>query len=160
MNLAKTPIALSLNKVMQDAKSVEGPVTVVLVSDGEETCGGDPEQSIKTLINKGVAVNVNIIGFAIDEFTLKDTFTKWAEIGHGAYFDASNASQLAESILSATQASYVVVDENSNEVMRGIINGPQLRLPVGKYTIKSSAKTPEDAPYVSIDNEQTSFIQL
>jgi hypothetical protein len=40
-NGAKTPIGASLDKVVDDLKSVQGEKLIVLVTDGEETCGGD-----------------------------------------------------------------------------------------------------------------------
>ena len=41
-NGAKTPIGASLAKVADDLKSVKGEKLIVLITDGEETCGGDP----------------------------------------------------------------------------------------------------------------------
>ena len=45
-NRAKTPIGASLLAAKDDLAGVEGPATVVLVTDGEETCEGDPPAAI------------------------------------------------------------------------------------------------------------------
>ena len=65
-NLAKTPIADSLAKVSADLAGADGPKTVILITDGEETCEGDPATVIQDLRSKGLAVQVSIVGFAID----------------------------------------------------------------------------------------------
>ncbi|NJN52741.1 MAG: VWA domain-containing protein, partial [Gammaproteobacteria bacterium] len=90
-NLAKTPIGASLLKVKEDLAGNTGPALVVLVTDGEETCDGDPQAAIEDLRAAGLDVRVNIVGFAIDEIGLKETFQSWAQAGNGAYFDAQNA---------------------------------------------------------------------
>ena len=46
-NGAKTPIGASLDKAADDLKSVTGEKLIVLVTDGEETCGGDPAAAIE-----------------------------------------------------------------------------------------------------------------
>ncbi|MGN6486340.1 MAG: hypothetical protein ACTHLT_00790, partial [Devosia sp.] len=50
VNLAKTPIAASLRAVADDLREATGPRVVVLVTDGEETCGGDPRAEIEALV--------------------------------------------------------------------------------------------------------------
>ena len=55
-NLAKTPIATSLAMVEKDLAQIEGIRKVILVTDGEETCDGDPAQVIQSLKDKGIDV--------------------------------------------------------------------------------------------------------
>jgi hypothetical protein len=43
-NNARTPIGASLEKVTSDLAAVKGERLVVLLTDGEETCGGDAAQ--------------------------------------------------------------------------------------------------------------------
>jgi len=49
--------------VESDLAKAKGPKTVVLVTDGEETCDGDPGTVIQSLIDKGFDFRLNIIGF-------------------------------------------------------------------------------------------------
>jgi len=65
-NLVKTPIGAALDQVANDLAGVKGPKIIVLVTDGEETCGGDPATSIKRLTAQGFDVQVNIVGVALD----------------------------------------------------------------------------------------------
>jgi len=81
MNLAKTPIADSLARIESDLKQAQGRKVVVLVTDGEETCDGDPEKVIQRLQDKGFEVSLNIVGFAIDDDELESQFQSWSELG-------------------------------------------------------------------------------
>ncbi|MDX1385730.1 MAG: VWA domain-containing protein, partial [Thermoanaerobaculia bacterium] len=71
---AKTPIADSLRLVESDLRGAQGRRLVVLVTDGEETCGGDPARVIAQLRARGVDLRVNIVGFAIDDADLESQF--------------------------------------------------------------------------------------
>jgi hypothetical protein len=135
VNLARTSIAASLNAVSGDLASVEGTRIVVLITDGEETCGGDPLAEIRRLREQGVDVRLNIVGFAIDDPALRQTFEAWASAGAGAYFDASDSPALGEAVRGATALSYAVLDEDGAEVARGIV-GEAIELPSGRYTIR------------------------
>ena len=71
-----------------------GPKIVVFVTDGEETCGGDSAAAIQALVDSGIDVRVNIVGFALDDEALKAQFEEWARIGNGRYIDAGNQAEL------------------------------------------------------------------
>ena len=63
----QTPIAYSLQQAAQDfgAPSDEERA-MILVSDGIETCGGDPLATVRDLAAKGFKVKVHTIGFDVD----------------------------------------------------------------------------------------------
>lgn len=136
MNHAKTPIARSLELAKSDLEAAEGRRIVILVTDGEETCEGDPEAAIKSLAGSGFDTRVNIVGFAIDEFMLKETFQKWARLGNGKYFDAANAEQLEKSIVEAVEVPYEVLDADKKIVASGVVNGEAVSLLPGEYTVR------------------------
>ena len=135
-NLAKTPIAASLRLVAEDLAQSTGQKVVVLVTDGEETCDGDPAAEIAALRAQGIDVRVNIVGFAIDDPALQATFEEWALLGGGAYFNADNAGELDTAISQALAAPFRVLDASGAEVARGIVNGTSIDLPAGSYTVE------------------------
>ncbi len=49
----KTPIAASIQEVAKAIKNHKQETTIVLISDGEESCGGDPCQVVKQLKSEG-----------------------------------------------------------------------------------------------------------
>lgn len=135
-NLAKTPIAASLRLVADDLAGATGQKVVVLVTDGEETCDGDPAAEIANLRAQGIAVRVNIVGFAIDDPTLQATFEEWAQLGGGAYFNANNASELDAAVSQALAAPFRVLDASGVEVASGVVNGDAVAVPPGAYTVE------------------------
>jgi hypothetical protein len=155
-NLAKTPIAKSLELVASDLNGFQGSKLVILVTDGEETCSGDAEKVIKQLRSRGIDVKLNIVGFAIDEYGLKETFNRWASLGDGHYFDASDQQQLSQSVKNALSSAYRVVDEQGLIVATGVVNGEAISLLPGRYYFKmdSQSKT------IDISATKTSHIKL
>ncbi|GIW04524.1 MAG: hypothetical protein KatS3mg059_1144 [Thermomicrobiales bacterium] len=136
VNLANTPLGASLQAVAEDLRDVEGPKIVVLVTDGEETCGGDPRGAIEALVAQGIDVHVNIVGFALDDEQLKQQFQQWARIGRGQYIDAGNADELNAAIQRAVAPPYRVIDEAGNIVATGVVGGSSVRVPPGVYTVE------------------------
>lgn len=134
-NLAKTPIGKSLSMISDDLAGVEGKTIIVLITDGEETCDGDPQKEIQSLIDQGYDVRVNIVGFAIDELMLKETFREWARVGNGSYFDAADADELADSIQKAIEIPYEVLNQEGDVVATGVLNGDPVSIPAGTYNI-------------------------
>ena len=133
-NLAKTPIADSLAAVPSD---LAGALTaaVILVTDGEETCEGDPAAAIESLRDRGIDVSVNIVGFAIDDAALEAQFAEWAALGGGRYFSAQDESGLAEAVESALQIPYSVFDSSGTQVAEGLVGGEPVELERGVYRV-------------------------
>jgi len=149
MNLARTPIGASLALVPNDLAGVTGPVVVVLVTDGEETCQGDPAAAIQALRASGMDVRVNIIGFAIDEQQLRETFQEWSRLGNGRYIEANDGAELAAAMGSALGLPYEV--RSGDEVVgTGTVNGPEIRLAPGTYTVRILETPPRDLPPVTV----------
>ncbi len=135
MNLARTPLARSIELVGGDLASVSGQRVVVLLTDGEETCDGDPAAAIKALRDKGWDIRVNIVGFAIEDLALRETFAAWAALGGGAYFNASDRDELGAALVEAVASDFAVVDAAGEAVARGRV-GDTLALPAGEYRIQ------------------------
>lgn len=138
----RTPIAAALEKVAEDLAGVAGPRIVVLVTDGAETCGGDPEAVIAALREGGLDVTVNIVGFALEDEALKGTMADWASDGGGTYFDAAGAENLAESIAAAVNAPYRVYDPAGKVVAGGTVGGGAVALDPGAYRVEVLVEPP------------------
>lgn len=158
-NLAKTPIAASLRGVAEDLAGVEGRKTVILLTDGEETCGGDPRAEIQTLAQKDIEVRVNIIGFAVDDPELKGEFAEWARIGRGRYFDAADAAGLDKAVKAATELPYRVLDTAGAVVGLGSVGGPAIDLPAGHYRVEIASVPPRTFEGVAVREKETTRLQ-
>ncbi len=101
-----TPIGGALQKaedILSKYPSTEYNNSVLLISDGEETCNGDPVSKAKELNSSNINVVVNVVGFDVGgkaESQLKST----AENGKGAYFSARNASELSAALNNVTDS--------------------------------------------------------
>ncbi len=62
----KTPIADSIKMVVDELKTKENKTTIILVSDGEETCNPDPCGVVKTLKATGIKFILHVVGFDVD----------------------------------------------------------------------------------------------
>jgi Mg-chelatase subunit ChlD len=152
-NLAKTPIGDSLLRVKEDLAGAKGPAVVVLVTDGEETCDGDPKAAIETLRAAGFDVRVNIVGFAIDELALKETFETWARAGGGSYFDAADAAGLSSAFRASLRLPYEV-EQDDKVIAAGVVNGDALELPPGTYQVEILSNPPRRLGDVTIVSDE------
>jgi Mg-chelatase subunit ChlD len=132
----KTPLAATLQQVAGDLSRARGKAIVVLITDGAETCDGDPEAAIQELRESGLDVRVNIVGFAIDDEGLQEQLARWAEVGGGQSFTADDADTLTQGIAAALSAPFRVLDETGAEVASGIVGGDPVVLPPGSYTVE------------------------
>ncbi|AOS00057.1 MULTISPECIES: VWA domain-containing protein [Bacillus] len=82
-----TPIAKALNEAKSsfDQLDAKGEKVVYLLTDGEETCGGNPIKTAKELQKENITVNV--IGFDYKE-GYKGQLNAIAKVGGGEYFPA------------------------------------------------------------------------
>ncbi|MBU1909531.1 MAG: VWA domain-containing protein [Verrucomicrobia bacterium] len=89
-----TPLAASLKQAGDRLRSLSGHKQIILLSDGEETCGGDPVKVAANLVAEGIDFNIHVIGFAV-EGTAVAQLQKIAEAGNGRFKKADTASELA-----------------------------------------------------------------
>lgn len=91
-----TPIADTLTKarsILSQYPSDQYNNAIILVSDGEETCGGDPLQAVTDLTTTDIQAITSVIGFDVDgnaEAQLRNI----AEKGGGTYYTARNSAEL------------------------------------------------------------------
>lgn len=92
-----TPLAGAIEKAFDMTEEMEGLITIYIVSDGVETCDGEPVQAAKKFANKNSNNKVNIIGFQVDK-KAEDQLKKVAEAGNGEYYFAKNAEEINKTI--------------------------------------------------------------
>lgn len=80
-------------------------------------------------------MRINIVGYAIDEAALQESFALWAELGGGEYFNASDEAALAAALTKAVNPSFTVRDEAGVTVAAGIAGGAPITLAAGTYNI-------------------------
>jgi len=132
----RTPLGVTLHAVGDDLADRPGPKIVVFVTDGKETCKGDPEAEVVRLDELGVEVALNIVGFALDDPVLKADMESWATAGGGVFFDAQDQQTLLDGIAAALRAPFRVYDLDGTQVASGVVGGEALELPAGTYRLE------------------------
>ena len=94
-----TPITDALSVAIERLKLKENETTVVLVSDGEETCGADPCAVVKQLKGTGIKFVVHVVGFQVGPAARKQ-LECIARNGGGSYFQADDAAGLLAALQS------------------------------------------------------------
>jgi hypothetical protein len=155
-NGAKTPIGASLAKVGEDLKTVTGEKLVVLITDGEETCGGDPAAEIEKLRKAGIGTRVSIVGFALDDQKLAATFRRWSDLGGGAFFDAKDAAGLDKALTAALRPGFEIVNAQGQVIASGIVGGEAVPAPAGNHTVRIKGRTEAGKPVIVKPKETAS----
>lgn len=94
----KTPIASSLqSSAAAFTAAMEGSRHVVLISDGIETCEGDPCAAASALAAADIRPRVHVIGFDIGEEE-RAQLQCIADLGGGQYFSADSTAGFAEAV--------------------------------------------------------------
>jgi hypothetical protein len=96
-----TPIAFSLEQAANDFAPDAKERVIVLVSDGKETCQGDPVVAAKALAVKGITVHT--VGFVVDT-AARGQLQNIARITGGSYFDAPVGPELPDTLKKAFEA--------------------------------------------------------
>ncbi len=100
-----TPISASVRMAAEQLKFSERKATVILVSDGEETCHADPCALGAELEKLGVDFTAHVVGFDIDKNPkAKAQLQCLASSTGGRYLDAKDAGELNKALREVTQA--------------------------------------------------------
>jgi Ca-activated chloride channel family protein len=99
----KTPLTTSLIQAGDVLASREGESTVLLISDGIETCGGDPCATVAAMREKGIKLVVHVIGFDVRGAAVEQ-LQCIARAGGGSYFQANDTSGLQQALQSVQAA--------------------------------------------------------
>ncbi len=103
-----TPLASAIEEAQKDLSPYQGENNhnvIFIVSDGVETCGGDPVKAAANLKDSGISQVVHIIGFDVkssEQQQLKDV----AEAAGGTYTNVKDHRQLQQEFDKTIQDSY------------------------------------------------------
>ncbi|MFC4402914.1 vWA domain-containing protein [Gracilibacillus xinjiangensis] len=91
-----TPMASAIEYVENDWKELQGEEninTIYIVSDGMETCDGDPVEAIQSLKESNVDPLINIIGYQVDNEGIEQ-LREMAEVAEAKFIDAKSQEDL------------------------------------------------------------------
>ena len=141
--LGQTPIAYALNEAARDFDAQQNDRAVVLVTDGIESCGGDPVYAAQELRAQGITVH--LIGFGLGNAADVDaaSLQAVADASGGRYVTAGSAEELKEALAQTVGTSFSVFKDNT-EVANGSLGSYEpLLLPAGDYRVEFDTAPPK-----------------
>ncbi|WP_210367931.1 VWA domain-containing protein [Bacillus sp. REN3] len=112
-----TPLAKAIAEAQKDLSQYKGDNNkniIYIVSDGIETCGGNPVAAAKSLKDSGIAPVVNIIGFDVagkDQQQLQDV----AKAAGGTYANVKSQQQLYDEFNKTVEESLEWLNWKNNQ---------------------------------------------
>ncbi|MDX1507964.1 MAG: VWA domain-containing protein, partial [Woeseiaceae bacterium] len=116
---------------------------VVLVTDGIESCGGDPVQAARELREQGIVVH--LIGFGLGSVADEDwmSLQAVANASGGRYVTAGSAAELKNALVQTVATPYSIF-KGSVEVATGSLGSVEpVYLPEGDYRIVLHSSPPQ-----------------
>ncbi len=135
----KTPLTEAVRAAAIELSYSDRPSTVILVSDGIESCGADPCAMATELERTGIGFTAHVVGFDVDRIEDQRELSCLAENTGGMYLTASNADELSEALRTVAVAAPPMLRLETGEAE----TGPSLNDPATRWTV------------VAIDTEET-----
>jgi hypothetical protein len=142
-----TPLARSIEMAMSDLPSGSDQANnAILISDGEETCGGDPVAVTQKAKQGPAGLTVHTISFAANDVT-KEQLQLIAQNSGGTYHEAEDSISLLKALEGAvaTQKGTYLRGEVTGETGREVVTTMVLRDP-GTKRVAQQFSTWLDAP--------------
>lgn len=137
-----TPLGASLRAASDDLFVVDGSAVIILVTDGVESCDGNPAAEAGFFIQGADNRKVHVIGFAVDDPAATENLSAIATSGNGLYFDANDAAQLAAALQQAVELTYQILGPEGAEVATGTVGAAGITLEPGQYTLRVNSLPP------------------
>ena len=128
-----TPIGDSLIEAADALPSQGG--TIVLVSDGIDTCAPPPVCEVAAdLADRGVDIVINTVGFNVDA-AARAELQCIADAAGGTYADASDADTLAEELKKASTRTYRAYQSDLQRIDGGTVSQPaEIERAIGEFS--------------------------
>jgi Ca-activated chloride channel homolog len=138
-----TPIAYSLEQSAKDFPvGSDNDNIIILISDGKETCGGDPCAVAEKLHQAGIKVKINVVGFDIKPEE-REQLECIAKVAGGKYFSADSAKELNQA-LTTVQKQVLKKESKSLRIKVGGVGTLHFEsgdwIPGGPYRYRLEAK--------------------
>jgi hypothetical protein len=157
----ETPLVRSALKTIADLKAVGGG-SVILITDGEESCGGNARTAAREIKASGVNLTLNIVGFTLAGKTAEAELAAFAGSTGGHYYGAQDGEQLARAVkLAALQRlPYDIFDRSGKVLVSGQTSELSRELPPGEYRIRIDALGQALEEPLAINAGETTVLNL
>ncbi len=157
--LGKTPLAYSALLVIDKLRQSKLKATIILITDGIESCGGNICDVIQGAKKEGIDFKLHIIGFGLKAAETEQLKCA-AKAGDGNYYDATGAVGLSEVLDEATSQS--VDKPKGNVSVFAFKNGIPIDAWVKAYDVLAkrepiSVRTYQDTAYFYLPPSKYNF---
>lgn len=148
-----TPISAAVRMAAEQLKFSEKKATVILVSDGEETCNADPCALGEELEKLGVDFTAHVVGFDINKNAkAKAQLQCLAKNTGGRYLDARNAGELVSALKTVTQPAPAAAPPACGK----FVEGPEFAInmstwPTGEHASQTAVSKTFDGVEMEVD---------
>jgi hypothetical protein len=138
----ETPLVYSVLQAPADLKSVGGG-TVIVITDGEESCKGDIAKAAAELKASGQNITLNIVGFTVTGQKAQASLAGFAEATGGRFYPAATGEALGQALMIAAieKFPYSIYDASGKLVSSGEAGASAEELPPGTYKVVVDAGT-------------------
>ncbi len=141
----QTPIAYALNQAARDFESIRSDRVIVMVTDGLESCGGDPVTAAYALRQQGVTVHLIGFGFGTGAEEDAASLRAIANASGGRYVTASTAEELKAALAQTVATSFSVYRGNIEVAGGSLGSADVMLLPEGDYRVQLHSSPPVEA---------------
>lgn len=157
--LGMTPLAYSATHVIDGLRKSKKKATIILVTDGIESCNGNICDVVTAAKKEGIDFKLHIIGFGLKTGETEQLKCA-AKAGDGRYYDAADASGLGDVLLEATAET--VDKPKGNVSVYAVKNGKAIDALVKAYDVVAkrrpiSVRTYRDTAYFYLPPSKYSF---
>jgi len=146
--LGMTPLSEAVKQAAESLRYTEEKATVILITDGIETCNADPCALANELEQSGVDFTAHVVGFGLSEEEGRQVACL-AENTGGRYIQAGNADTLGEALIET------VVVEAQPEPEPEPAPQPE---PAVEFNIEPSMALAETTPDLADDGQSYTFL--
>ena len=129
-----TPMTDAVIAAAQSLRHTEQKATVILISDGIETCNPDPCAAARALADVGIDFTAHVIGFDVKgEAEALMQMQCIAEETGGRFLTADNADELSAALQEVTQVAVAEILSPGSLTLRAVLdneNGPEITDPI------------------------------
>lgn len=148
-----TPMGPALKQAAKELPE-DGERSIVLVSDGEDTCAPPPVCEVaKDLKKEGIDLTINTVGFLVDSKARKE-LECIAEAGGGEYMDAKDTVSLADSMKRLTTRTAQTTETEAEEISGGDDYSSAAEVPADVETFSTKLREKSDSDRADEDGAE------
>ena len=152
-----TPLAYTLQQIPGDLAGLEGPHVILFITDGMETCDGDPVAEAAALSTAGLDCIFKLVGFDVagQGGRVRAQLQAIAAAADGTFTEVTSGNEFVAAVNGLIlPPAYQVWDAEGTLVAEGTVGDGAFELVVGEYRVTVDAQ-PQQQYDVVIESDGT-----